>query len=66
MSTEFAIHSALWDTTYVSGKTDESDVDTSSGASMFNTWTTAMQVAISSELNTWNTWYAAKKYGVVL
>ena len=35
-------------------------MDTSPGARLFNTWTTAMQIAISSELNTWNTWFTGK------
>ena len=49
----------MWeDGTYLTSQSD--DVDNSPGARVFNTWTTAMQIAISSELNTWNTWFAGK------
>ena len=36
------------DSTYLTSQSD--DVDTSPGATLFNMWTTAMQIAISSEL----------------
>ena len=41
----------MWeDGTYLTSQSD--DMDTSPGARVYNTWTTAMQIAISSELNT--------------
>ena len=68
MSMEFTIHPALWDATYVCGKmvatylTSQSDnMDTSPGARLFNTWRTAMQMAICSKLNTWKTWFAGEE-----
>ena len=45
---------------YVSDKPNCDDVDNSPGVRLFNMWTTATQIAISSELNTWSTWFAGK------
>ena len=54
----------MWeDGTYLTSQSD--DVDTSPDARLFNTWTKAIQIAISSELNTWNTWFAGKEYDMV-
>ena len=45
----------MWeDGTYLTNQSD--DVDTSPGARLFNTRTTAMQIAISNELKTWNSY----------
>ena len=42
------------------------NMDASPGVRVFNTWTTAMQIAISSELKALNTWFTGKEYSVVL
>ena len=49
----------MWeDGIYLTNQSD--DMDSNHGARLFNTWMTTMQIAISSELNTWNTWFAGK------
>ena len=49
----------MWeDGTHLTSQND--DMDNIRGVRLFNTWMTAMQIAISSELNAWNTWFAEK------
>ena len=53
----FVIHPVLWDSTYLTSQSD--DVDTSHTERLFNTGMDDSHV--SSELNTWNTWFAGKQ-----
>ena len=51
----------MWeDGIYLTSQSD--DMDTSPGAGLNTSmWMTAMQIAISSKLNTWNTWFAGNR-----
>ena len=48
----------MWedDGTYLTSQSN--DLDTSPDARLFNTWTKAMQIAVSNKLNAWNIWFA--------
>ena len=55
----FSLHCGtqpMWeDGMYLTSQSDDMDT-TSPGVRLFYTWMTDMQIAISSEINTWNTW----------